>query len=312
MFSPMTLPSNTSMLLLYLLLGFLSCAPLNIGFYFNGPENEILIDNYDFSTNGPLLLKVANSADIPLTSPQSKLSPSSLMTQDNMVKDYTSKAEDGTFTIQYHEITLNETVVNLINVTYYASSTLFNEILFDVPSDKESYVTYPNGLEEEFIIGKCVKCSTEGGKRRKKKVSDIFGFSFETSENIEGEIEKVFLVANHKNKLAYYADMSSLMYRYDANQITLSEEESSKLFYDFYLEEMPEKFDLIITYSVKENIESDLAGKKILIVKKDIKHPDFGVNKENPNFTMFIVSMSLISVALVLTVIGIVVKGVIG
>ena len=97
----MTLPSNTSMLLLYLLLGFLSCAPLNIGFYFNGPENEILIDNYDFSTNGPLLLKVANSADIPLTSPQSKLSPSSLMTQDNMVKDYTSKAEDGTFTIQH-------------------------------------------------------------------------------------------------------------------------------------------------------------------------------------------------------------------
>ena len=47
-------------------------------------------------------------------------------------------------------------------------------------------------------------------------------------------------------------------------------------------------------------------------MKKDVKHPDFGVNKENPNFTMFIVSMSLISVALVLTVIGIVVKGVIG
>lgn len=307
----MTLPSNTSILLLSLLLGLLSCSPLNLGFYFNGPENEILIDNYDFSTNGPLLLKVANSAEISLTTPQSKLSPSSLMTQDNMVKDYTSKAEDGTFTIQYHEISINETVVNLINVTYYASSTLFNEILFEVPSDKESYVTYPYGLEDEFVIEKCAKCSTEGGKRRKKKVSDIFGFSFEASENIEGEIEKVFLVANHKNKLAYYADMTSLIYRYDANQITLSEE-SSKMFYDFYLEEMPEKFDLIITYSVKEKIESDLAGKKILIVKKDVKHPDFGVNKENPNFTMFIVSMSLISVALVLTVIGIVVKGVIG
>ena len=311
MFSPVTLPSNTSILLLSLLLGLLSCSPLNLGFYFNGPENEILIDNYDFSTNGPLLLKVANSAEIPLTTPQSKLSPSSLMTQDNMVKDYTSKAEDGTFTIQYHEISINETVVNLINVTYYASSTLFNEILFEVPSDKESYVTYPYGLEDEFVIEKCAKCSTEGGKRRKKKVSDIFGFSFEASENIEGEIEKVFLVANHKNKLAYYADMTSLMYRYDANQITLSEE-STRMFYDFYLEEMPEKFDLIITYSVKEKIESDLAGKKILIVKKDVKHPDFGVNKENPNFTMFIVSMSLISVALVLTVIGIVVKGVIG
>lgn len=306
---------------LFLLLVFLSIftyvkpiPSLNIGFYYSNNDDEILLFNYDFYSNQELLnLQITNNTEeITLSNAQTKFSAKDLLTEENKIKEYTSKAIDGTFDIKYHSILLNKIEIYLIKISYNASSTLFSEIIFEIPSEKKEvdWISYPNILLSEFSVGQCPECSKKGKERLKKTISDIYGFYFESPENLKGEIEKVFLISKKDDQIVYYADMTSIKYLHNETMTEIKNYQPQRKYYDFYLEDMPETFELHITFNVKEDINNELTGRKILLVKKNINHPNFGIDSNNPNFSMLIISISVIGVSLIATIIGVVVKNI--
>lgn len=291
-----------------------SVSSLNIGFYYSNNDEEILLFNYDFYSNQELLkLQITNNTEeITLSNAQTKFSSKDLLTEENKIKDYTSKAIDGTFDIKYHSIFLNKKEIYLIKISYNASSTLFSEIIFEIPSEdkKVEWISYPNKLLSDFSVGQCPECSKKGKERLKKTISDIYGFYFESPENLKGEIEKVFLISKKDDQIVYYADMTSIKYLYNDTTIDIHNYQPQRQYYDFYLEDMPETFELHITFNIKEDLNNELTGRKILLVKKNINHPNFGIDNNNPNFSMFIISVSVIGVSLIATIFGIVVKNI--
>jgi hypothetical protein len=162
----------------------------------------------------------------------------------------------------------------------------------------------------------CKQCSSDGSKLLKKSISDIYGFEF-VSNGGNTVIEKVVLVAKDykKKKVTYYADVTSLLYEQTSGK-------SDKRKFYFYLMNLPFNFDLHFTINILNNdTNSDdtntnmnnantYSDTKVLLIHQNIEYPNYSVEKPNPNYTMFIATISISSIAMLMTIIAIIVKSI--
>ena len=315
-----------------------SCAMcFNYAFYYNENSQQISIFNYnalsnnnnnvDSSSSFLSISKPSSSSSdnsFPLTAYQTDFNSSTLLTEDNLINSYSSKVKDGTFHIEYYSLYIDSTEINLLNISYYASNTYFHDILFELPSHVESdkaSLYYPSNavVSNEMKVIQCKQCSSDGSKLLKKSISDIYGFEF-MSNGSNTVIEKVVLVAKDykKKKVTYYADVTSLLYEQTSGK-------SDKRKFYFYLMNLPFNFDLHFTINIlNNNTNSDdssnantntnmnndntYSDKKVLLIHQNIEYPNYTVEKPNPNYTMFIATISISSIAMLMSIIAIIVK----
>ena len=310
-----------------------SCAMcFNYAFYYNANSQQISIFNYntlsnndnnDYTTSSSsssflYMSKPPSSLSFPLSTYQTDFNISTILTQDNIINSYSSKVKDGTFQIEYYSLYIGSTEIHLLNISYYASNTYFHDVLFELPShvhsDKAS-LYYPSYgvVSNEMKVMQCKQCSYDGSKSLKKSISDIYGFEF-VSNGMNTVIEKVVLVAKDykKKKVTYYADVTSLLYEQTSGK-------SDKRKFYFYLASLPFNFDLHFTINIINNDNSDnddtnmnndntYSDTKVMLIQQNIEYPNYTVEKANPNYTMFIATISISSIAMLMTIISIIVK----
>lgn len=326
-------------MLRYLLIVVMLCSCtmcFNYAFYYNANSQQISIFNYnalsnnnnndDTSSSSLYLSKPSSSSSssehsFPLTAYQTDFNTSTLLTEDTLINSYSSKVKDGTFQIEYYSLYIDSTEINLLNISYYASNTYFHDILFELPSHVESAkasLYYPSNIvvSNEMKVIQCKQCSSDGSKLLKKSISDIYGFEF-ASNGSNTVIEKVVLVAKDykKKKVTYYADVTSLLYEQTSGK-------SDKRKFYFYLMNLPFNFDLHFTINILNNdTNSDdtntnmnnantYSDTKVLLIHQNIEYPNYSVEKPNPNYTMFIATISISSIAMLMTIIAIIVKSI--
>ena len=251
---------------LLIMAGLCSCAAcFNYAFYYNANSKQISVFNYNAlslpnaanDTRSVLYTsKPVSSRSFPLEAYQTDFDVSTLLTQDNLIKSYSSKVKDGTFQIEYYSLYIDTTEIHLLNISYYASSTYFQDVLVELPSDAQSgkaVLHYPSAgmVSDEMKVVQCKQCSYDGSKSLKKSISDVYGFEF-VSNGSNTVIEKVVLVAKDykKDKATYYADVTSLLHE------QTSEKSDKRKFY-FYLASLPFNFDLHFTINIINNNNND-------------------------------------------------------
>ena len=177
------------------------------------------------------------------------------------------------------------------NITYPIRKTI-KEVIIDYHDSIEELLIFPEEkYKNEFTIEARKDNSYQGSKNRGTKIYDTFGFNIKSRNNIKFKIIKLLLITYKKNKLIYLADLTrNVEYTYgkDKNE------------FDIYLKNLPENFDLYINLNVIED------GEKILIVKKGFEHPNFGMEKNNPNENMAITSITSIIITFFLIIIFII------
>ena len=172
----------------------------------------------------------------------------------------------------------------------------------DLYSSKQSKLIFPDKYNDEFTIEQNRQASNDGRKNRDTLIYDTFGFNIKSKNNLNFKIAKILLVNFRKKKVNYLANLSSDVkntYNDDKN------------IFDIHLKNMPEDFDLYITLDMF-NKNWEAIGEKILIVQKDFNYPNFRVENANPNKKMFIISLTFILIAFILTVIFVLLKCICG
>lgn len=256
----------------------------DFGFYYNSYTQEILFYNYQDNLNAELEItsKGTSLSTFYLDEFINAFHQNELLYKDNLIDSYVSKAELGEFVVSNYSLVLDEIQIYLILIDYNVSSFQYNEVIIEVPSMGKLAI-YPQKIESLYEFKKCTQCSKDEIEKTKKEISNTFVFQLIDDFLDEREIEKLYLIGKQNNKLTYYTDLSSVFQIQSKNRTVTS--------IAFYLEKLPEVFDLYITYH-SSNI-NDFKGDKILIIIKDIVYPHFEVN-QNPNYTMLFICISII------------------
>lgn len=256
----------------------------DFGFFYNSNSGTIIL----YKKDSDLTLKAGDLGD-PTTflNHQNVIKEETILTEENKSLDYVSKAQNGLFNIAYYSVFLNNNLFNFIHISYSANELNFREVIIQDPNDERDLITYPSSYQNKITVEKCPRCSVSRSKREKKSLSDVFGLKISNADNGGFSVDKIYLVSYNKEKVVYFADMTSL--------IEDKEPESEEKELDFYLENMPERFDLHMTLSMKETKE------KVLVVKRRLKNPEYGAEKGNPNYNLLIVSGSILGVAFGIT-----------
>jgi len=268
-------------------------------FYYSEEENIISI--IDFSPDFSSILKYGETSEI-LTTSNNKYELSRILTNENLKDEYKSKHIDGEFLIKYYDINIDEVNFNFISLFYFVSDVEFKDIIFE-PKNSKKFNVFPESFEKNFEFNQEKTLADSSRKRRNKKISETYSFSIKKMKNCR--FEKISLFNYRKKKVDYIADLTSNLYNY----VELSNENID--YYDFWLENLPEKFNLQITYALTDD-DGNYLDKKILIIIKDIKYPNFKeVKKYNPNYKMIISVIIVSSVCLLATFIIILIKALI-
>jgi hypothetical protein len=260
------------------------------GFFYDNPNEEIL-----FNTNQS---KISNTI----------FSENNLLTSSNKVKEYFSSAKKNRFFIEYYSCLislLSSSPLSLVRVSFNITEPrkeTIKEVIMALNSTKQSKLVFPDKYNDEFIIEQNRQASNDGRKNRDTIIYDTFGFNIKSKNNLNFKIAKILLVNFRKKKVNYLANLSG-----DVRN-TYSD---NKTIFDIYLKDMPEDFDLYITLEMF-NKKWEAVGEKILIVQKDFNYPNFRVEDANPNKKMFIISLTFILIALILTVIFVLLKCICG
>ena len=260
------------------------------GFFYDNPNEEIL-----FNTNQS---KISNTI----------FSENNLLSSSNKVKEYYSSAKKNRFFIEYYSCLisfLSSSPLSLVRVSFNITEPrkeTIKEVIMALNSTKQSKLVFPDKYNDEFIIEQNRQASNDGRKNRDTIIYDTFGFNIKSKNNLNFKIAKILLVNFRKKKVNYLANLSG-----DVRN-TYSD---NKTIFDIYLKDMPEDFDLYITLEMF-NKKWETVGEKILIVQKDFNYPNFRVEDANPNKKMFIISLTFILIALILTVIFVLLKCICG
>ena len=262
----------------------------NYGFFYDNPNEEIL-----FNTNQS---KISNTT----------FAENNLLTSSKKVKEYFSSAKKNRFFIEYYSCLislLSSSPLSLVRVSFNITEPrkeTIKEVIMDLYSSKQSKLIFPDKYNDEFTIEQNRQASNDGRKNRDTLIYDTFGFNIKSKNNLNFKIAKILLVNFRKKKVNYLANLSSDVkntYNDDKN------------IFDIHLKNMPEDFDLYITLDMF-NKNWEAIGEKILIVQKDFNYPNFRVENANPNKKMFIISLTFILIAFILTVIFVLLKCICG
>lgn len=287
-----------NLILLLILISWILCVincqqrSFDFGFYYNSYTQEILFYNYQDQLNAELTLdpKMNTLYPIYLNEFIKVIKEKDVFLEINLIDSYTSKAELGEFIVSNHSLLLDGLQIYLVRIDYNVSSVKYNEVILEVPS-MGILSSYPQKVEQFYHFEKCTQCSKDSIKRTKKEISNTYAFQLTDDLLNEREIEKLYLIGKQNNKLTYYADLSDSYQIQSINQTITSIE--------FYMERLPEIFDLHITYH-SSNIEDHFGGDKLLLVIKNIIYPDYEIN-QNPNFDMLIICIAIILTGFLLT-----------
>ena len=262
----------------------------NYGFFYDNPNEEIL-----FNTNQSKILNTT-------------FAENNLLTSSKKVKEYFSSAKENRFFIEYYSCLislLSSSPLSLVRVSFNITEPrkeTIKEVIMDLYSSKQSKLIFPDKYNDEFTIEQNRQASNDGRKNRDTLIYDTFGFNIKSKNNLNFKIAKILLVNFRKKKVNYLANLSSDVkntYNDDKN------------IFDIHLKNMPEDFDLYITLDMF-NKNWEAIGEKILIVQKDFNYPNFRVENANPNKKMFIISLTFILIAFILTVIFVLLKCICG
>ena len=227
-----------------------------------------------------------------------------LLISSNKQNEYYSSAKKNKFKIEHYLISIYSISSSPIylfkvsfNVTEPEPSTV-KEVILDLSGTTEKKLAFPKSFKNDFSIEQNKKASNEGRKRRNVKIYDTFGFSVNSEKNKNFKIVKLLLVNYRGNKFNYLANLSGNV------QKTFDNINNT---FDIYLKDMPENFDLYITLEIYDN-NWENTEEKILIVQKDFNNPNYGLEDNNPNKKLFILSLIFIIIAFILIIIFSLVK----
>ena len=269
---------------------FLGTYSSNYGFFYDNPNEEIL-----FNTNRS---KISNTI----------FPENNLLTPSKKVKEYFSSAKKNKFFIEYYSCLislLSSSPLSLVRVSFNITEPrkeTIKEVIMDLYSSNQSKLIFPDKYNDEFTIEQNRQASNDGRKNRDTLIYDTFGFNIKSKNNLNFKIAKILLVNFRKKKVNYLANLS---------RDVKNTYHDDKNIFDIHLKDMPEDFDLYITLDMF-NKNWEAIGEKILIVQKDFNYPNFRVENANPNKKMFIISLTFILIALILTVIFILLKCICG
>jgi len=269
---------------------FLGTYSSNYGFFYDNPNEEIL-----FNTNRS---KISNTI----------FPENNLLTPSKKVKEYFSSAKKNKFFIEYYSCLislLSSSPLSLVRVSFNITEPrkeTIKEVIMDLYSSNQSKLIFPDKYNDEFTIEQNRQASNDGRKNRDTLIYDTFGFNIKSKNNLNFKIAKILLVNFRKKKVNYLANLS---------RDVKNTYHDDKNIFDIHLKDMPEDFDLYITLDMF-NKNWEAIGEKILIVQKDFNYPNFRVENANPNKKMFIISLTFILIALILTVIFVLLKCICG
>lgn len=269
---------------------FLGTYSSNYGFFYDNPNEEIL-----FNTNRS---KISNTIFL----------ENNLLTPSKKVKEYFSSAKKNKFFIEYYSCLislLSSSPLSLVRVSFNITEPrkeTIKEVIMDLYSSNQSKLIFPDKYNDEFTIEQNRQASNDGRKNRDTLIYDTFGFNIKSKNNLNFKIAKILLVNFRKKKVNYLANLS---------RDVKNTYHDDKNIFDIHLKDMPEDFDLYITLDMF-NKNWEAIGEKILIVQKDFNYPNFRVENANPNKKMFIISLTFILIALILTVIFVLLKCICG
>ena len=269
---------------------FLGTYSSNYGFFYDNPNEEIL-----FNKNRS---KISNTI----------FPENNLLTPSKKVKEYFSSAKKNKFFIEYYSCLislLSSSPLSLVRVSFNITEPrkeTIKEVIMDLYSSNQSKLIFPDKYNDEFTIEQNRQASNDGRKNRDTLIYDTFGFNIKSKNNLNFKIAKILLVNFRKKKVNYLANLS---------RDVKNTYHDDKNIFDIHLKDMPEDFDLYITLDMF-NKNWEAIGEKILIVQKDFNYPNFRVENANPNKKMFIISLTFILIALILTVIFVLLKCICG
>lgn len=286
-------------------------------YYYNNSMDLIEFSPSDINSLSTFNIKVNETVISPNPSSTSSNTfsyfSSQLLTDENLVDSYESSQINGTLTIEYYSIKVNDSPLTLIK-TYFDNikEGTITEIIIDFFSEEN--IIEKKVLPEKYFINDILEVeqnkyiSRDAFERRGSKVYETFGFEIiaknDTGNNFFSDdfiLKKIILLNYRKNKLNYLADLSGNFYEntnktetdnYDSLDKFYDKEdwEIIKKRYDFDLENLPENFDLILTLDILDK-EGKEKGEKVVVVKKGFQYPNFKVEEPNPNQMLFITSL---------------------
>ena len=263
----------------------------SISFYFNYLTDEIII--YDYSLEHNSYLDTKNGNKILLKSFKNSFKYYTILTESNKINEYFSKAQNGGFAISVHNLEINGIEIKVNLLQYLILNNINLDIIFDIPSNNNiKFISFPLEYSSYFKLKQNYQTSKNSYKTRKQKISDVYGFEIENlSDNeINGIIDKVYVISNNKGKIKYFSDVT-----FDLMKDEQLSKDNVEVF-NFHVNFLPGNFDLYVFMKIKD--ENSNEGNYISLIKKDIKYPNFQMKKDNPLFLMIIITLFLISIAI--------------
>ena len=262
-----------------------SIKPQDFGFFYDNSKDNIYLSSENNNT-------------------AQSYQASTLLNSNSLKSNYYSSAGINKFHIEYHSCNIPSILdksLDLIKVEYNLieyQNTLIKEIILDLSNTNEKI--FPSKYKDEFIIEQNKQASNKGSQNRDTIIYDTFGFNIRSKHNLNFKVSKVLLVNYRKKKLNYLANLSYNIRQNFANNI-----------FDIYLRNMPEDFELFINLDLYDENGNEI-GEKILIVTKEFNYPNYKVEEQNPNNTMFIISITFIIIAFILIIIFVLLKLIFG
>ena len=261
----------------------------SISLYYNYHTDEIII--YDYSLEHNSYLDTKNGDKILLNSFKNSFKYYTILTEKNKVKEYYSKAENGGFAIVVHYIEINGIEIKVNLLQYLILNNINIDIIFDIPSNKK-VISFPLKYLSYYKLNQNYQTSKNSYGKKEKKISDVYGFEIKkiSKNNINGVIDKVLVISYNNGKIKYFSDVTPYL---------IKDEKLSKDnvdVFNFHINFLPGNFDLYVFMKIKD--ENSNEGNYISLIKKDIKYPNFQMKKDNPLFLMIIITLVLISIAI--------------
>jgi len=263
----------------------------SFSFYFDYHTDEIII--YDYSVEHNSYLDIKNGNKILLNSFKNSFRYYIILTEQNKINEYYSKAQNGGFTISVHKLEINGIEIKVNLLQYLILNNINLDIIFDIPSNNNiKFISFPLEYSSYFKLKQNYQTSKNSYKTRKQKISDVYGFEIENlSDNeINGIIDKVYVISNNKGKIKYFSDVTFNL---------MKDEQLSKdnvEVFNFHVTFLPGNFDLYVFMKIKDNNNDN--DFHISLIKKNINYPNFQIKKNNPLFLMIIITLILISIAI--------------
>ena len=263
----------------------------SISFYFNYLTDEIII--YDYSLEHNSYLDTKNGNKILLKSFKNSFKYYTILTESNKINEYFSKAQNGGFAISVHNLEINGIEIKVNLLQYLILNNINLDIIFDIPSNNNNnFISFPKEYSSYFKLNQNYQASKNGYVERNQKISDVYGFEIEnvSDNNVDGIVDKVLVISNNNGKIKYFSDVTLNLIK--DNNLSKDNVEVFNCHVNF----LPGNFDLYVFMKIKGKNNND--DFYISLIKKNVNYPNFQMKKNNPLLLMIIITLILISIAI--------------